>query len=226
MKIIITIDGPTASGKSTVAQLLAQRLGFYYLNTGLLYRACAYALEKDYGFAVHLHCIDPMFNRDDLQKIVDELSYAYEVNKTFVYYRGTDITPCLGTDEIGQLASRISASKQVREVLLSMQRRIAHQHDIVVDGRDCGSVVFPQAAVKFFLTASLECRARRLMKDHARYPVDTLLKQIKADIHERDERDKNREVAPLRIPDNAMIIDNTELTVEQTVVAMLQKIDP
>ncbi len=222
--MIITIDGPTASGKSTIAQMLAKKLGFYYLNTGMLYRALAYLLMKECDFLEQdfsdpserdlLICLDP-----------DRLIYCYESDGLIkITFNGSDITPFLKTSIIDRAASLLSAHPRVREVLLDFQRRFAKKHSLVVEGRDIGSIVFPNANVKFFLTASIEERARRWKVDRAARGEQFSLQESIEKISERDTRDMQRTCCPLITPEGAIVIDNTGLTREQTVQRMEKKI--
>src|SRR5271157_5319036 len=158
--MIITIDGPAASGKSSVAKDLAKKLGFYYLNTGLLYRAVAYILMQQKG------SLDTILPQD--LEFINQLTYRYHDNVPTVLYEGNDITPMLFSASLEQGASIVSSNKAVRDALLAFQRRIAQEHDVIADGRDCGSVVFPNAEYKFFLTADVDARTQRLMNDAMR----------------------------------------------------------
>lgn len=216
--MIITIDGPVASGKSSVAKRLAQKLGFYYLNTGLLYRAISYVLSNRGITADSAQSLttENLF-------FVSDLVYRYEHDTPSVIYQGENITQCLYADSIGQLASIFSAQKVVRDALLALQRSVGKQHDVVVDGRDCGSVVFPHATVKFFLTADVDIRAQRLFNDATRKRGQTL-EEAKAHIRERDLRDQTRAVAPLVIPHDAILVDNTDMDLEQTVNFFLKHV--
>lgn len=219
--MIITIDGPCASGKSSVARVLAKKLGFHYLQTGLFYRAAAYV-----ALARH-----PEVNRHDFKQVaelftqlshddlaaIEVIEYRCNEQEVEVWCGGLDITGFLHEVSIGQAASVISVQKIVRDRLLRAQRDVAGRHDIVADGRDCGSIVFPHAHHKFYLTARVDVRAVRLLHDPERKAQDMTLAQAIADIEQRDERDMNRAVAPLVIPNGATIIDSSDLTFDQTV---------
>lgn len=219
--MIITIDGPSASGKSTVAQALAKRLGFYYLNTGLLYRSCAFLLLRDCQYSEACF-VSPQ--EEHLKAILDpqRLIYSYTPEQGgSVAYDGVDITDHLKTPQIAALASVIGVHPMVRDYLLSFQRSLARTSNLVAEGRDTGSVVFPDADVKFYLTADVPVRARRWMDDATRKNTPTTLQEVIAIINERDRRDKERTVSPLIVPQGAYILDNTHLTFEQTLATML-----
>ena len=224
--MIITIDGPSGSGKSTVAQLVAQKLGIFYLNTGLLYRAVTYLVFEDES--------SPLFKRydADLQNITRDMldalpsiTYSYTAAVGAVSARGNNITlKIYATSGIDQTASKLSALPVVREFLLDVQRDIAKQHDVVADGRDCGTVVFPEAEHKFYLTASLDVRATRRMHDAKVKALGYTFDFVRNDLAERDERDKNRAIAPLRVPAGATIIDSSDLTIDQVIDVILKDI--
>ena len=208
--MIITIDGPTASGKSSVAQALAKKLSAYYLNTGLLYRAVAYVLSAK----------NTDFSEADLS-FIDELSYDYYQGAPRLMLGDRDITEHLYNSGLDQPASLVSAHPLVREKLLPVQRAITEKYDIVADGRDCGSVVFPNADYKFFLTADVTTRAQRMMADPKRKINFDDLESAKCSLEERDKRDRERAVAPLIVPEGAIIIDNSHMTFDETVTAFL-----
>lgn len=218
--MIITIDGPVASGKSSAAKLLAKRLGFYYLQTGLLYRAVAYILLEKQGKRVEDFY---QLRAKDLTFTVD-LSYAYIQDDVCITYAGENITEFLSCASMDQPASLVSANAYVRQALLPIQRSVAAQYSLVADGRDCGSVVFPQAPYKFFVTASLEKRALRLYNDQKRQGEFQNLQEVMLAIKERDQRDMQRKVAPLHVPQGAIVIDNSEMTLQATVEQMFSYI--
>jgi cytidylate kinase len=222
--MIITIDGPSASGKSTAAQALAQKLHFYYINTGLLYRALAYLLLKREEYTQ-----EELFNprTDDLKRYLDEVHFSYhysDTGKVTITFEGDDITPYLKDEEISRGASIISLNPRVREALHTIQHFIRHHHDIVVEGRDSGTVVFPLAEYKFFLTASLDERARRVQKMQEARGNSYTIEQALHELQERDTRDQGRAHAPLRIPDDAVVIDSTNLDLNQVVQEMMNYI--
>lgn len=222
--MIITIDGPTASGKSTTAQLLAQKLGFYYLNSGLLYRAFAYILLHN-GYTVdtiaHVKSSDIVAYLGQSRLTYD----ADEANNPIVKFDGTDITYALkGSALIDQSASIVSANNDVRQMLLKIQRDFGQVHSLVIDGRDAGTVVFPNAEYKFYLTADIRVRAGRLMIDQQARGNNLTLQEACSQIEMRDKRDIERTSAPLKVPVGAIIVDNSLWSLEETVRHMLDLI--
>jgi cytidylate kinase len=220
--MIVTIDGPAASGKSSVAQELGKRLGLFHLRTGLLYRAVAYILVHDFRKKINWD-VPVEFAPEDLTFIKD-ITYKFIDTVPHVFFKNTDITSHLSLASLDQMTSIISASKAVRKVLLDVQRKIAEQYNIIADGRDCGSVVFPSADYKFFLTASAEQRAARVTSDASRKEDIKDVDKIMREIEIRDKRDQEREVAPLTIPVSAIIIDSSNLGFEQTIQEFLKYI--
>jgi cytidylate kinase len=223
--MIITIDGPVASGKSTMSRLLADKLGFYYLCSGLMYRGIAYLLVNNYGYTP-----ETLVNIriEDLKQCADpvRLRYDYdELSQERVFFDGNDITLYLKDTFIDKVTSIISVNEDVRKAVTTMQREIASHYNVVADGRDVGSVVFPQAQVKFFVTAAVAVRAERWRKDQERYDNHFSADEAIALITERDDRDKNRTIAPLIIPKDAIVIDTSELSVEQATEKMMKYIN-
>lgn len=219
--MIITIDGPTASGKSSVARLLAQRLGYYYISSGLLFRGLAYALVQiGYDQKKIEHP-----NDNDIRALSDRFEYRYVAGAEHLLYNKEDITIFLRTEQISHYASLLALNLTVRNVLTVWQRKLAACHDCVVEGRDTGSVIFPDADIKFFLTASLDERARRWQKDRSKDGISIAFEQALHDVKNRDERDITRNVAPLCIPHGAIFIDDTALSKEAVVARMLQEIN-
>lgn len=224
--MIITIDGPAGSGKSTVAQQVAQQLGIYYLNTGMLYRAVAYLLFHDVAGVFHNHEAADIAQLTWAQlEMLPKIEYSYDVTGACVAVRGQDFTKKLfALPGIDQLSSRVSALPVVRAYLLDVQRDVAKQHDVIADGRDCGTVVFPAAEHKFYLTASVEVRAQRRMRDAKTLALGLTFEQVRADVAARDDRDQKRDIAPLRIPDWAVVVDCSDLSIEQVVERVLESV--
>jgi cytidylate kinase len=229
--MIITIDGPVASGKSSVAKALAKELKIYYLYTGLLYRAVAYVLRERLKKKKGRRVFEKEFE-DFVEKFTEEdfsfiKNICYDYGKSdgekrpYIFYENEEITDKLYDISLDQPASIISAKKSVREALIDLQRSVAEQYSIVADGRDCGSVVFPDAEHKFYLTASSQVRAQRLMLDMRRDAGKKTFEQVKASLEERDRRDKEREVSPLIVPENATVIDNSNLNLKETIEKFL-----
>ncbi|HBS47799.1 TPA: (d)CMP kinase [Candidatus Dependentiae bacterium] len=210
--MIITIDGPSVSGKSSVAQIIAKNLGFYYIYSGLLYRAVAYILVEKFKI------VPQLFSSLTLADLgfVAEIKYLYENGSPKIIYKGEDITSLLKNPIVDQLTSKVSTNPAIRDVLNALMRNIAKEHDVIADGRDCGTVIFPGADYKFFLTASLEVRALR------KSAGDKIsLQEANSSLSERDGRDQSRSVAPLIIPKDAVVIDNSDLNIEETVEKFL-----
>ncbi|WP_293760244.1 (d)CMP kinase [uncultured Aquitalea sp.] len=207
---VITIDGPSASGKGTVAALVAQRLGFHYLDSGSLYRLLAlHARNKAIDWA------------DEAALAAEALHLPVVFNEAGVWLDGVESGALIRAEAIGNGASRVASLPAVRAALLQRQRDFAVGPGLVTDGRDMGSVVFPAAALKVFLTASAEERAERRYKQLIGKGESANLPQIKQDIIERDERDAARSVAPLRHEPDALLLDTTRLSIDQAVDAVM-----
>lgn len=220
--MIITIDGPAASGKSTVARAIAQKLQYYYLNSGMLYRALGYCLINHAGLSLEQLKICDFQSR---KHCLDALEYTYDISSGVmkVLIDGRDVTLFLKEPTIDKAASLVGENKKAREFLLHIQETIAiNHHDLIAEGRDAGSVVFPQAAVKFFLTANLEVRAQRWLNDQIKLGNTSItFEEALQTIKERDNRDENRPHAPLGIYSDDIIVDNSYLDLEQTLATML-----
>jgi CMP/dCMP kinase len=214
--MIITIDGPAASGKSTVARAVAQELQSYYLSSGLLFRAVAYLLIRDMHYTVETISAP---SSEHVDRIINSalLEYQYKAGKEHVLFKNVDITPELKNSIIDQAASLLSTHTYVRTLLVAYQRDLARDKSIVVDGRDTGSVVFPYADYKFFLTADLQERASRWQKDQEKRGSSFTLSQAVKAVNDRDLRDSQRTDAPLVMPQGAIVIDSTNLSVAQVV---------
>lgn len=222
--MIITIDGPSASGKSTVSMLIAKRLGYYYLYSGLMYRAVSYIFNQK-GIVID----DSEESHELVRNLIfsEDFSYEYDPESKFpiIIYQGTDITSLLKSPEVDRLASSISQYESVRSALLKFQRTVGDRYDCVADGRDCGTVVFPHAQHKFFLTASQVVRAKRWQMDQLKKGNDYSLERAQEEIGSRDKRDMERVLSPLRQAGDALLVDNSDLSVDQTVDLMLYEIE-
>lgn len=216
--IIITIDGPAGSGKSSIAKTLAQNLNFYYLATGLLYRSLAYILinlEKKLDLPITKENVAALANDHFL--CIKYIDYVWTNNKAIINYQGKDITSFLQNRTIEQAVSLISAHPAARKAMLILQQKIASMHSLITEGRDCGSIVFPNATIKFYLTANVDKRAERIYNDPQRTHGTATLEEIKQDLIKRDQQDQTRTLAPLVIPHNAIVIDNSDITFQQTI---------
>lgn len=216
-KISIAIDGPAGAGKSTIARRLAQEMGYRYVDTGAIYRTVAYFMD--------LWGVSPK-DTDGVNRYIDELTVNIEYDDEGAQHmimNGIDVTADIRTPEISQKASLIAAQPVVREALLDMQREAARQYDVVMDGRDIGSVVLPKATVKIFLTASAEVRANRRCKELQEKGQKVDYDQILKDIRQRDYQDTHRDIAPLKMTRDSVKLDTSDMTIDQVIAAM-QKI--
>ena len=215
---IITIDGPAGAGKSTISKILASRLSFICLDTGALYRAVAYRLKRE-GWNGKTETIG------DSCRILKVSLRKNEAGRVRVNVEGEDVSEKIRTEEIGLLASRISALPQIREGLLAVQREFASAGGIVAEGRDMGTVVFPDAEVKFFLDASLEERAKRRYSEMVCKGERVKLSEIENDLLLRDRQDRGRPIAPLVIPADAVVVDSSSQSIPQVVDFMISVIE-
>jgi CMP/dCMP kinase len=215
--LVIAIDGPSGAGKSTVARLLAGRLGYIYIDTGAMYRAI--------GWKVKRAGIDPT----DENKLADlcersVVTITKDNTDPRFYVNGIDVTGKIRTPEMGLIASAVSKSPAVRARLLMLQRELGRNGSVVMDGRDIGTVVFPNADVKFFLDASAEERGKRRYLELKAKGMDVDLAQITREIEDRDKQDRGRDLAPLKKADDALFIDSTSLSIDETIDRMLSVI--
>lgn len=206
----IAIDGPAGAGKSTIAKLLAERKGFIYVDTGAMYRGLAYyfltkGIQPDDEAAITKAC----------EAVTIDI--AYENGKQQIYVNDENITDHLREEAVGNMASKSSAISAVRAKLLELQRDLAKREDVVMDGRDIGTSVLPDADIKIFLTASVDTRARRRYNELLNKGEDCDYDQIAADIEERDRRDMTREISPLCRTEDAELVDSSEMTIEEVV---------
>ena len=206
----VAIDGPAGAGKSTIAKLVAKEKGYIYVDTGAMYRALAIHFLKK-GIA-------PENTEDVIEACSDaDVSIRYEDGAQQVYLNGENVTGMLRTEEVGNMASKTSAVPEVREKLLELQRTLAKENDVIMDGRDIGTNILPDADVKIYLTASVETRARRRYDELKEKGEYCDLDQIAQDIKERDERDMNRETAPLKKAEDAILVDSSYMTIPEVV---------
>lgn len=210
---IVAIDGPAGAGKSTVAKKLADHLGYAFLDTGALYRTVAW-LAKSSGIA--------WTDAAALERLAIGLDIAFrkEGNQNLVFANSVDVTSDIRSPSISSGASQVSALPEVRQALLGLQRKVSLSQSVVAEGRDVGTVVFPKAQAKFFLTANLETRARRRTNELLSAGKDVDFHRVRAEIQERDERDSQRHVAPLIKAQDAVEIDTSEKTPEALVEQM------
>ena len=211
----IAIDGPAGAGKSTIARRVAKELSFIYVDTGAMYRAMAlYLLRKE-------------VNKDDTEQIGNicqdaEISIEYQNGEQIVLLNDENVNSYLRTEEVGNMASVSSAVPRVREKLLSLQRKLARDMSVVMDGRDIGTTILPDADVKIYLTASSLTRAKRRYLELQEKGTVCNLDEIQKDIEVRDQRDMNREISPLRQAEDAVLVDSSDLTIQQVVDRILQ----
>ena len=214
MKRVIAIDGPAGAGKSTVAKIVAERLGYVYIDTGAMYRAVAWRTLQQ----------DPKATDAAILRAVHDIDVrlACTENGTRVTVNGTDVTAAIRTPEVTHIVSRVAALGPVREKMVELQRAMAVSGAVVMDGRDVGTHVLPDADVKVFLTASVEERAQRRYDEMKQkgYPVD--FEELKREIASRDKQDSEREISPLRQADDAVLLDSTALSIDEVAARILK----
>lgn len=211
----IAIDGPAGAGKSTIAKLAAKELGFLYVDTGAMYRAIAlYLLRKK----------TPIDDEKALKEALEHIaiSIKYEDKKQHVYLNGEDVTGSLREEAVGNMASVSSAKQPVRDKLLSLQRGLAEDNSVIMDGRDIGTNVLPNAELKIYLTASADVRAKRRYDEILSNGGTPDFEKIKADIIKRDEQDMNRKIAPLRQAEDAVYLDTSSLSIPEVVKQIVE----
>ncbi|WP_111978141.1 (d)CMP kinase [Algibacillus agarilyticus] len=213
---VITVDGPSGAGKGTVSKRIAQQLGWHFLDSGAIYRVLALAV-------VH-HDMDPT-DEGSLVSLAAHLDVSFandeDTDETRVILEGEDVSSAIRTEEVGAVASKVASLPRVREALLRRQRAFREAPGLVADGRDMGTVVFKQAEVKIFLTASAEERAKRRYLQLKNKHPEVTLERLLSDIQARDERDSNRSVAPLVPADDAFIVDSTQMNIDEVIEIVL-----
>lgn len=206
----VAVDGPAGAGKSTIAKLVAKKMGYIYVDTGAMYR----------GLAIHFlkKGIDPEEKEAVVEACRDaEVTIGYESGVQQIYLNGENVTDMLRTEEVGNMASRTSAIPEAREKLLELQRSLAREKDVIMDGRDIGTNILPDADVKIYLTASVETRAKRRYDELKEKGESCDLEEIARDIKARDERDMTRDIAPLKKAEDAVLVDSSDMTIEEVV---------
>jgi cytidylate kinase len=211
MRQVIAIDGPSGSGKTTVAKSVAKELGFHYLDTGALYRAIALALRME--------GIQPEDADAAIVKVLGQSQVFFQDGRVFM--NGQDVSESIRSKEMDHYSSVFSARKIVRDFLLDAQRNAAFQNDLVVEGRDTTTVVFPQAKKKIFLNATLEERAKRRYLQFREKGTDISMEEARENMRERDKRDASRDIAPMTIAPDALKVDSSNLTIEEVTTTIL-----
>jgi len=209
--MVITIDGPAGVGKTTTAKKLAKRLEFRYLDTGAMYRAITYFFIKN---NVDINSEDMIINFLNLLEL--EINFPID-SQTKIVLNGEDISSDIRKKEVTNEVSKVSALEKVREKTVKLQKEIVNNKDFVVEGRDIGTVVFPNAEHKFFLTADYEVRAERRSKDFNKVDENLQIDDIKKDLIERDKKDSNRDLSPLKRAEDAIVIDTSNCTIDEQV---------
>ena len=218
MSIAIALDGPAGAGKSSIAKRAAKALGYIYVDTGALYRTI--------GLAAMRAGVEPQPS-DEVDSLLSRITVSLEFNEQgeqVVLLDGEDVSSLIRTPEASMMASKISAVPSVRAYLLDLQRDMAKTHNVIMDGRDIGTVVLPDAKIKIFLTASPEARAERRYKELVEKGTDTTFEEVLRDVKERDYNDSHRAIAPLKPADDSILVDTTELDFEQSVEAIINVI--
>ena len=211
----IAIDGPAGAGKSTIAKRIARRLGYIYVDTGAMYRAMAYYLIQNQVDAADQEAIAAACQHADI-------SICYQDGEQVVLLNGENVNAYLRTEAVGNMASVSSVVPEVRKKLVELQQKLARETDVVMDGRDIGTVVLPDADVKVYLTASVETRAKRRFLELQEKGESADLAKIAADIADRDYRDMHRDISPLRQAEDATLVDSSDMTIDQVVERILE----
>jgi cytidylate kinase len=218
---VVAIDGPAGAGKSTVTRRVAESLGYTMVDTGALYRTVALACRRA-GVAFEDHAAVGRVARELAEPSV--LAMAQVAGQTRVTLRGEDVSVAIRSQEMGQGASFVSAIPSVREALLDTQRMLGRDGGVVLEGRDIGSVVFPDSEAKFFLTASVEVRARRRYEELAEKGTPPPIEDVRREVEERDRRDRERPIAPLMQAADAVLVDSSELSVDEAVAQIVRRV--
>lgn len=210
----IAIDGPAGAGKSTIAKMVAKQLGFVYVDTGAMFRSMA------------LYMLRNQVNLEDVEAVRTAcgqitITITYVNGEQQVILNGENVSGLIRTEEVGNTASRIAVYEPVRTKLLELQRELARKENVIMDGRDIGTAVLPEAQTKIYLTASSAERARRRVAQLSENGVTADFAEVEADIKKRDEQDMNREIAPLRQAEDATLIDSSDMSVEEVVAAII-----
>lgn len=213
-KIVVAIDGPAGAGKSTIAKLAAEKLGYAYIDTGAMYRSVAWRFLQTGGE------FDEAFISELANTMIIEFKPEAKVNRVFV--DGTEVTEAIRTPEVTAIVSRVAAIGAVREAMVEQQRRMGEIGGVLMDGRDIGTVVFPHAQLKIFLTASVEERARRRYKEMVEKGQQVDLAQLQEDIAARDKQDSERAISPLRQAEDALLLDTSDMSIAQVTDKILQ----
>ncbi len=211
----VAIDGPAGAGKSTIAKRIARRLGYIYVDTGAMYRAMAYYLIQNQVDATDKEAIAAACQHADI-------SICYQDGEQVVLLNGENVNAYLRTEAVGNMASVSSVVPEVRKKLVELQQKLARETDVVMDGRDIGTVVLPDADVKVYLTASVETRAKRRFLELQEKGESADLAKIAADIEDRDYRDMHRDISPLRQAEDATLVDSSDMTIDQVVERILE----
>ena len=216
-KIVVAIDGPAGAGKSTIAKLVAEKLGYAYIDTGAMYRSV------DWKFLQTGKDFDEALISTLAKTMVIEFKPEASVNRVFV--DGAEVTDAIRSAEVTANVSRVAAIGAVREAMVAQQRRMGESGGVLMDGRDIGTVVFPNAQLKIFLTATVEERAMRRYKELIAKGQQVVLAQLKEDIASRDKQDSERAISPLRQAEDALLLDTSDMNIEQVTAKILQLVE-
>lgn len=217
LKYSIAIDGPAGAGKGTIASLVAKKLNYVYIDTGAMYRAMGlYFLKQNIS----------LDDNEKIQEVIDKvhIELSYDKDNLIVYLNGIDVSQEIRTEEASRASSLVATNEIVRARLVTLQREMALKYDVVMEGRDIGTVVLPDATVKIYLTASVLERAKRRFLEQTKKGLNVTLEQIEKDIVERDYRDMNRKISPLKKADDAYVIDSSNMTIDEVVDEVINKV--